>query len=144
MFLSIFSGDYMEKIKEFFKKDKFAHSNGIELLEVSKGFAKAKMEINNNHLNGIGTVHGGAIFTLADFAFAVAANSHGNVTVAINVNISYVKAAYSGILTAEAREISLNPRISTYTVDIFDSDGDLIAIFQGMAYRKREKIEDIN
>ena len=132
----------MEKIKEFFKEDKFARYNGIELLEVSRGTAKAKMEINENHLNGIGTVHGGAIFSLADFAFGVAANSHGNVTVAINVNISFMKAAQSGTLIAEAREISLNPKISTYTVDIFDSDGELIAIFQGMSYRKGQKLEE--
>jgi len=131
----------MENIKELFKKDKFAKHNAIELLEVTKGSAKAKMEINENHLNGIGTVHGGAIFTLADFAFGVAANSHGNVTVAINVNISFMKAAHQGTLIAEAREISLNPKISTYTIDILDSDGDLIAIFQGMAYRKRDKIQ---
>ncbi len=132
------------EIKDFFKRDKFARYNGIELLEVAKGSAKAQMKINENHLNGIGTVHGGAIFTLADFAFAVAANSHGNVTVAINVNISFMKAAYSGTLIAEAREISLNPRISTYTIDIYDSDGELIAIFQGMAYRKRGRIGDLD
>jgi acyl-CoA thioesterase len=133
----------MEKIKNFFMKDNFARHNGIELLEVSKGFAKAKMEINDTHLNGIGTVHGGAIFTLADFTFAAAANSHGNVTVAINVNISFMKAAFNGTLIAEAREISLNPKISTYTIDVYDSDADLIAIFQGMAYRKREKLENL-
>ena len=133
----------MEKIKKLFMKDEFAKYNGIELIEVSKGFAKARMEINENHLNGIGIVHGGAIFTLADFAFGVAANSHGNVTVAINVNISFMKAAYSGTLIAEAREISLNPKISTYTIDVYDSKDKLVAIFQGMAYRKREKIEDL-
>jgi len=133
----------MQKIKELFLRDKFARYNGIELLEVSEGSAKAQMKINENHLNGIGTVHGGAIFTLADFTFGAAANSHGNVTVAINVNISFMKAAYSGTLIAEAREISLNPKISTYTIDIFDSDGELIAIFQGMAYRKRDKISSI-
>lgn len=133
----------MENIKNFFMRDKFAKHNGIELIEVSKGFARAKMEINENHLNGIGTVHGGAIFTLADFAFAIAANSHGNVTVAINVNISFMKAAFKGTLIAEAREISLNPKISAYTIDVYDSKADLIAIFQGMAYRKHDKIKDL-
>lgn len=131
----------MEKIKKFFKKDKFAEYVGIELLEVEKGKAKTRMEINENHLNGIGTVHGGALFTLADFTFAVAANSYGNVTVAINANISFMKAAKSGYLFAEAREISRNPKISTYTIDITDDEGKLLAIFQGLAYTKREKIE---
>ncbi|HML05061.1 MAG TPA: hotdog fold thioesterase [Methanobacterium sp.] len=131
----------MERIIDFFKRDKFAEYVGIELLEIKKGMAKTKMEINENHLNGIGTIHGGALFTLADFTFAVAANSYGNVTVAINANISFMKAAESGVLFAEAREISRNPKISTYTIDITDECGELIAIFQGMAYTKREKIK---
>jgi acyl-CoA thioesterase len=98
------------------------------------------MEVRNEHLNGIGTVHGGAIFTLADFAFAVAANSHGRVTVAINVSITFMKAATSGTLIAIAKEVSLNPKIASYTVNIINDDGELIAIFQGLAYRKRDKI----
>ena len=123
------------------EQDKFAEYVGIELMEVKEGWAKAKMEINKNHLNGIGTVHGGAIFTLADFTFAVAANSYGNVTVAINANISFMKAAKSGTLFAKAEEISINPKLGTYTITITDDAGELIAIFQGMAYRKRDKIE---
>lgn len=131
----------MEKIKEFFKKDKFAEYAGIELLEVKEGWAKSKMEITENHLNGIGTVHGGAIFTLADFTFAAAANSYRTVTVAINANISFMKAASSGTLFAEAEEISTNPKLGTYTITVTDDKGELIAIFQGMAYRKRDKID---
>ncbi|MGB9980480.1 PaaI family thioesterase [Methanobacterium sp.] len=131
----------MEKIKEFFKKDKFAEYTGIELLEVKEGWAKSKMDITENHLNGIGTVHGGAIFTLADFTFAAAVNSYGTVTVAINANISFMKAAKSGTLFAEAEEISTNPKLGTYTITVTDDNGGLIAIFQGMAYRKRNKIE---
>jgi len=129
-----------DKIKKFFKGDRLAAYLGIELVDVSSGGAVAKMKIKEEHLNGINTVHGGAIFTLADFAFAVAANSHGRVTVAINVSISFMKAATMGTLTATAMEVSLNPKISTYTVNINDDNGDLISIFQGMAYRKRDKI----
>ena len=129
-----------DAIKKFFKGDRLAEYLGIELIEVSMGGAIARMEVRDEHLNGISTVHGGAIFTLADFAFAVAANSHGRVTVAINVSISFMKAATRGTLTATAREISLNPKIATYTVNICDDEGVLIAIFQGLAYRKRDKI----
>jgi acyl-CoA thioesterase len=100
------------------------------------------MKIEEEHLNGINTVHGGAIFTLADFTFAVASNSHGVVTVAINVNISFMKAAFKGgTLTATAQEVTINPKLGTYTVNVTDDNGDLIAIFQGMAYRKRDKIK---
>jgi len=130
-----------EDVVLFFKKDKFAEYVGIQLLEVEQGRAKTRLKIDEKHLNGIGTVHGGVIFTLADFCFAVAANSYGMVTVAINVNISYMKAVKSGILFAEAHEISRNPKISTYTIDITDDQGQLIAVFQGMAYTKREKIK---
>jgi acyl-CoA thioesterase len=129
-----------EKIKEFFKGDRLAEYLGIELIDVSKGKAIAKMVVKDEHLNGISTVHGGAIFTLADFTFAVAANSHGRVTVAINANISFMNAVTHGTLTAVAREVSLNPKIASYTVNICNDEGELIAIFQGLAYRKRDKI----
>ena len=65
----------MKAIKEFFKGDQFAARNNIELLEVANGNARAKMTLHPYHLNGLGTVHGGAIFTLGDFVFAAACNS---------------------------------------------------------------------
>jgi len=134
----------METIKQFFQKnDQFADYVGIELLEVSAGSAKAKMEIKKHHLNGVNTVHGAAIFTLADLVFAVASNSHGTIAMGINVNISYLKAIKEGILYAEAKEVSKNPKLASYQVQITDAVGDLVAIFQGMVYRKKEGLIDI-
>jgi acyl-CoA thioesterase len=130
----------MQTIKEFFKNDRFAAANGIELMEVSPGRARVKMEIKENHLNGVNIVHGGAIFTLADLAFAAASNSHGTVAVAINASIWYVKAAMEGTLFAEAREVSMNPKLATYTIEVTDQTGELIASFQGMVYRKQQTI----
>jgi acyl-CoA thioesterase len=129
----------MDRILQYLEKDRFARGIGIELIDVGSGRAKAKMEISKEHLNGIGIAHGGAIFTLADFVFAAASNSRDSVAVAINVSISYVKAVSGGTLLAEAREISLNPKLATYTVDVRDGAGELVAIFQGMVYRKKEK-----
>ena len=131
----------MEEIIQFFKKDKFATSSGIELIKVSPGYAKARMEIEEKHLNALRAVQGGALFTLADLAFAAASNAYGSAAVGINANISFVKAATKGTLTAEARETSINPKISTYTVNITDDDGDIVAIFQGMAYRKKFQLD---
>jgi acyl-CoA thioesterase len=133
----------MENMKEFFKRDLFCKHCGIELMEVSKGTAKAKMVITPNHLNGVGSVQGGAIFTLADFAFAAASNSHGTVAVAINVSISFVKAVNKGTLFAHAQETSINPKLATYDVKVTDENGSLIAIFNGMVYRKEKKLEEI-
>ena len=131
----------MEKIRNFLGQDQFAKHNGIELLEISQGTAKAEMKITKEHLNGIGIVHGGAIFALADFAFAAASNSHGNIAVAINVNISFLKAVSKGTLTAKAQEVSLNPKLATYSVRITDDNKELIASFQGMVYRKKDTID---
>jgi len=131
----------MEEIKQFFtKNDKFAEHAGIELLEVSEGKAKAKMEIKPHHLNGVKTVHGAAIFALADLVFAVASNSHGTIAMGINVNISYLKAVKEGVLFAEATEVSINPKLATYVIHVTDDSDDLVATFQGMVYRKKEAI----
>ncbi len=126
----------MEDQSGFFSKDTFARGAGIELLEVSPGRARVKMEVRDMHLNSHGTVHGGAIFTLADAAFALASNSHGIPAAAINASISYMKSARSGTLFADAVEYSKNPKLATYTVDVTDERGEKIAIFQGMVYRK--------
>ena len=131
----------MDFIKDFSENDKFAKQLGIELVEVSKGRAKAKMKIRNVHLNAVNTVHGGAIFTLADFAFAIAANSYGNIAVALNVNISFLKAVPEGTLFAEAEEVSINPKIATYMIRVLNEYNELIATFQGMAYRKEKALK---
>ena len=132
--------DVMASVQRFFKNDRFAERANIELLSVSPGQARAKMTLHPHHLNGYGTVQGGAIFTLADFAFAAASNSHGNVAVAINVSITFMKAGQTGTLWAEAREVSKNFKLGSYTVEVKDDQGELIAVFQGLAYRKSETI----
>lgn len=131
----------MEDLKRFFStEDKFARHSGIELLDGGPGWAKARMRIEPYHLNGAGTVHGGAIFTLADFAFAFASNSHGTLAMGINVSVSFVKAAIRGTLYADAKEQALNPKLASYSVHITDDDNCTVAIFQGMVYRKNEPI----
>jgi acyl-CoA thioesterase len=130
----------MRAIKEFFENDRFAKHCGIELLEIGEGSSKARMNVRDRHLNGANVVHGGAIFTLADLAFAAASNSHGTVAVAINASIWYVKAGLSGMLVATAREVSLNPKLATYSIEVTDEAGEIIAVFEGMVYRKKQTI----
>lgn len=129
----------LETAKALLSKDAFAKYNGIELVEIGQGTAKAVMTVGAEHLNGVGIVHGAAIFSLADFAFAAASNSYGVVAVAINANISFVKAATEGTLTAIAKEQSINRKLATYAIDVTDADGELVATFQGMVYRKTPK-----
>ncbi|RQW83994.1 MAG: PaaI family thioesterase [Geobacter sp.] len=131
----------MKDIKQFFAaEDLFARHAGIELLEVLPGMAKASMKIEPYHYNAAKTVHGGAIFTLADFAFAVASNSHGTLSMGINTSVSFVKAATKGTLYAVASEQARNPKLASYLVQVTDDAGEVVAIFQGMVYRKKESI----
>ena len=131
----------MKTLPEFLHGDQFAKHCGIELVSVAPGRAVTRMTVQPRHFNAIGIVQGGAIFTLADYAFAAASNSHGTVAVGVNVSITYLKSADSGVLTAEAREVSLNPKLASYAVNVTDASGGLIAVFQGLVYRKSQPIE---
>ncbi|MFP4445235.1 MAG: hydroxyphenylacetyl-CoA thioesterase PaaI [Desulfosudaceae bacterium] len=119
--------------------DRFAQWIGIDLAEVATGYARAEMTVAADHLNGLGLAHGGAIFTLADLAFAAAANSHGVDAVAVNVNMSYFKACRPGDhLTAAAEEISLSRKLGTYQITVTNQDGQRVALMQGTTYRKTQ------
>ena len=119
-------------------QDRFAQLCGITVEEAYSGYARVRMPIQEDHLNGYGTVHGGAIFTLADYAFAAACNSHEHLSVGINMNISYLKAVSGGVLFAEAREMADPKRLSGCWVEIRNEQKELVALFQGLAYNKRD------
>lgn len=120
--------------------DAFARYCGIELVEAREGYAKAQMRVQPFHLNGAGVVHGGAIFTLADFVFAVASNSRGKLALAAHSNIVFMNAGKDGVLYAESRELSVNRHLSVYEVVITDEAGNLLADMQGTAFRKDRSI----
>lgn len=133
----------MEDLKKFISQDFFAKHLGVEVLEFSEGKARAKMEIKKHHLNSAGTVHGGAIFSLADAVFSIASNSYGTLAVAINASISFFKAVKDGTLFASAEEVSLNPKLATYLIKIEDEARNTVALFQGTVYRKKEKLSEL-
>ncbi|MDT8418949.1 MAG: hotdog fold thioesterase [Desulfuromonadales bacterium] len=133
----------MQKIRDHFdRNDLFARHCGIELLEIDKGRARARMQVKEIHINGARTVHGGAIFTLADFAFAAASNSHGDLAMGISTSTSFVRAATEGVLYATAEEVSLSRKLATYQVRVTDQEDELIALFQGTVYRKPVPLTD--
>jgi acyl-CoA thioesterase len=123
-------------IRDFLQGDSFAQLAGIELLEVGNGYARARMEIKPAHLNGGGVCQGGAIFTLADLAFAAATNSHARLTLSINSSIHFFRPESKGFLYAEAREIFNHRRLSCCEVSITNEDGLPVAAFSGTGYRK--------
>lgn len=125
-------------LQEIFRLDRFAAHVGIEILEGGAGRARARLAVQPHHLNGLGTVQGGALFTLADLVFAVAVNSHGVKATGLNASIHWLKPARGGTLHAEAVEVSCARRIATYSVRITDDQGDLVATFHGTGYRLDE------
>jgi acyl-CoA thioesterase len=130
----------MSELRSFFAGDRFAARNGIELLEVEEGRALARLTVSGEHLNAAGVVQGGAVFTLADFTFAAASNSRGNVALAIEAHVTFLRAVRAGVLRAEAREESGSRRLSTCTVRVTDEKGELVALFTGTAFRKDDPL----
>lgn len=131
----------IERIAGFFENDRFARENGVRIMEVRPGFARTEMTVESRHLNAVGILQGGALFTLADLAFAAACNSHGVTAVACQADVTYFKAVESGKLTAVAEEISRTRKLSTCIVRITDEHGDLVALFKGVAYVKGAPLE---
>lgn len=124
-------------LKDFFKGDRFAALAGVELLEVGEGRARARMLVTHDHLNGDGWCQGGALFTLADLAFAAAVNSHLQLTVSTSSNITYFKSVGEGtVVFANAQEMVNHHRMPYAEVRITDEQGDLIALFTSSGYRK--------
>lgn len=124
--------------KEFFKNDRFAAEAGILLEEISAGKAVATLTVGDRHLNAGDVVQGGAIFTMADLTMAAAANAHGVLAFTVQSDIRFLEPAYKGdVLTATAREKLLKKTIAHYHVDVVNQDGKIIALFDGICYRKQ-------
>lgn len=133
-----------EKELKFFENDRFARQIGIKLLEAGPGMAKAEMEITENHLNAANVVHGGAVFSLADFTFAVASNSHGHIALSINSNIQFIRSTAKGKIIAIAKEISLSKKLGHYSIEVQDETQNTIAVMTGMVYRKNAIIPSLS
>lgn len=134
-----------QQLEKLLANDRFASYVGIELVDVQPGYALVKMEISEKHLNGVNIIQGGAIFTLADFAFAAASNSLGQVTVGISANIAYFKASEGRTLIAVAKELSDSKTIAHYNVLITNENEDNIAQVNFVGYKKWDKrVEDKN
>ena len=124
------------KLQEFFSHDEFAMQNGIEIVDCREGYALTQVELQPQHMNAGGTAQGGLLFPLADLAFAAATNSHGHLTVTTSANITFIRPASQGIVTAEARELVNHHRLPFCEVQIRDAQSNLIAVFTASGYRK--------
>ncbi|MBI3913889.1 MAG: hydroxyphenylacetyl-CoA thioesterase PaaI [Chloroflexi bacterium] len=129
-----------EQIRRHIEQDAFARALGIELVELREGFAECAMRVREDQLNFHGSLHGGAIFSLADAAFGAACNASGQTAVALEMNINFLNAVAPGArLVAEAKEESASARIALYHLTVTDEQGRMIASLHATAYKKNER-----
>jgi len=127
------------------ESEPYANKLGLKLINLDYGYSMVEMSVTEEMENMFGMAHGGAIFSLLDEAFEAASNSHGTISVALSMNIFYVKPPSIGdILCAEAKEMSKTKRIGNYDIKVRNNKGDLIATCQAMVYRKEEKLPFLN
>ena len=123
------------------KRDRFTQWLGLEIEEHRIGYCKLHYRVNNEMVNGFNNIHGGVLFAAADSAFAFACNSHGYITVALDVSISFTRPAKSGdLLTVEAIEVFLGNKIGIYDIRTTNEKGELVSLFKGTGYRTDKEV----
>ncbi len=127
-------------VQHMLQHDRFSEWLGVELLELRTGFCKLRMKIREEMINGFGVCHGGIAFSFADSALAFASNSYGNISVALDLSISYPKSLILGdVITATAVELSQTRRTGLYDIQIHNQNAELCAAFRGTVYRTEKK-----
>ena len=114
-------------------RDAFIELAGIEIIDAGAGFSEVRLPVTDKVKNGHGKLHGGALFTLADYAAAIASNLYGETTMAVNGSISFLRGVTDGHVTARARTVKSGKRMKFQVVEVFDAEERLVAIFQGGA-----------
>ena len=125
----------IDAARAYFNDDRFATENGITLDELDAEHAVTSMVLAPRHRNAFGGIMGGAIFTLADFAFAALTNDRGRTTVAQQVSINYLSAPKGGRLLATARFRKDGRSSCVVNVDVTDDTGRDIAQFVGTGFK---------
>lgn len=123
------------------KRDKFSAWLGLKIDEVAHGYCKLHYTVKEDMLNGFSFIHGGVLFSASDSAFAFACNSHGIITVALDVSITFTKSCVAGeLLTVEAKELYLGNKTGLYDIRTTNEKGELVCMFKGTAYRTSKPV----
>ena len=132
----------LEKIKEYLNtRDRFCVANDMKITVLSEGYAEAEMPVSDNKLNGLDVVQGGAIYTLADFAFAGASNANKDDRRCIGsaTSINYIRPGTGSKLKAVAKIIHAGKKTCLSSVEVFNDQNKLVATatFQGFMLDKQ-------
>ncbi len=128
-------------VAKMLEDDLFSKWLNIKVIEVKEGYSKIKMMIRKEMLNGFGIVHGGIPFSLADSAFAFACNNRNNLSVALDVTITFTKAVNVGDeLIAEAKEVHNGRSTGVYLITILNQKNEAVALFKGTCFRTHKPL----
>jgi acyl-CoA thioesterase len=129
--------DQSDPVISMLAADRASAALGIDLVEHGPGWAKARMTVRPDMVNGHDLAHGGLIFALADTAFACACNSWGPVTVAAGAEITFLSSAHSGdVLEADAQVRAQRGRSGVYDVTVRRGT-EVVAEFRGRSVELR-------
>lgn len=124
------------------RRDEFSRWLGLEIDAIDIGYCKLHYTVKREMLNGFENIHGGILFSASDSAFAFACNSHGIITVALDVSITFTAPAKEGdLLSVEAKELHLGNKTGLYDIRTTNAEGKLVAVFKGTAYRTGKPVE---
>ena len=131
-----------EAIQQAVKREPFAQSLEMELVELEDGYSVVRMVYDPDKMDNIySRAHGGAVFGLIDEAFETAGQTGGTIAVALNVNITYIASPQPGVvLEARAKRVSQTKKTAVYEIKVTDRDDSLIATCQALAYRTGKPI----
>jgi acyl-CoA thioesterase len=123
-------------VSKMLDHDAFSQWMDVRALEIKEGYSRIQMTIREEMVNGFGIVHGGIPFSLADSAFAFACNNRNNLSVALDVTITFTKAVNVGdILTAEAKEVHNGRSTGVYLITVINQKNEQVALFKGTCFR---------
>jgi len=123
-------------VNKMMEHDAFSQWLGIQVVEVKEGYSKIQMTLRPEMLNGFGVIHGGIAFSLADSAFAFACNNRNNLSLALDVSITFTKAGQPGdTFTAEAKEIHNGRSTGLYLITVTNQSNQPVAVFKGTCFR---------
>jgi acyl-CoA thioesterase len=128
-------------VAHMMQHDLFSQWLGIEVLEIKEGYSKIKMIVRKEMMNGLGIVHGGIAFSLADSAFAFACNNRNVLSVALDTSINFIKPVHvADVLTAETKELHNGKSTGLYHITISNQNGHTVALFKGTCFRTSKSL----
>lgn len=129
----------IDNVNRLLEKDEFSRWLGIELMEVKDGYCKIQFELRPEMQNGFGIAHGGVIFSASDTAFAIASNTYGELSVALDVSISFLRPGIIGKkIMIEAKEIHRGKTTALYDITSYNEEDKVVAVFKGTVFNTKK------